>query len=43
MKAEDVCNEQVGQFLGIDVSAAWDEVSFLGKSVYHNPNCVVAI
>jgi hypothetical protein len=43
MEAEDVCNEQVGQFLSIDIGAAWDEVLFLCKSVYHNPNCIAAI
>jgi hypothetical protein len=43
MEAEDVYNEQVGQFLSIDIGAALDEVSFLCKSVYHNRNCIPAI
>jgi hypothetical protein len=40
---EDVCNEQVGQFLGIDVGAAWNKVSFLCELVYYNPDYVAAI
>jgi hypothetical protein len=35
MEAEDVGNEQVGEFFSIDISVAWNKVLFLYKLVYH--------
>jgi hypothetical protein len=43
MEVENVGNEQVGQFFGIDIGTAWNEVLFLCKLVYHCPDCVAAI
>jgi hypothetical protein len=43
MEIEDMYKEQVGQFLSINVSMAWNKVLFFYESVDYNLDCIVAI
>jgi hypothetical protein len=43
MKMKDILDEQVGEFIGIDIHMTIYKMVFLGKTIHDNPDGIAAI